>query len=252
MNRKWTEQLSATPLDFALAQTYQFEVTAHSLGNSHIQDRDLADVTFTGYEGVEVGWIPMTQTLTNTVEATYLLVVTNTGNVNTTYDLSLAAPGLDFDLEDTILTIPPHIAAATIVRLRPATAGIYTILGQATTASLSDSSTAILVVTADVFAGANDDFVTLFEDGAITILVLANDQQGETPFTIIAISQPTHGTAVLHPPKHRQLHPHRQLQRSRYLHLHRQRRPKHHRYSHRHHPQHRHYPPRPSQRHQPH
>jgi uncharacterized membrane protein len=83
-------QLTAGPVPFALPQTYPFAVTARSQGDPQVWNADTAEVTFTGFEGVAVGLLPASVTVTDTLEAAYLAVVTNTGNVDTSYVLRVA------------------------------------------------------------------------------------------------------------------------------------------------------------------
>ena len=92
-------QLTADQLAFALQQVYPVEATAVSQGNTTIQAHDTASVTFTGQEAVAVAWRPATQTVTDTLTANFTLLVTNTGNVSTRYDLSALAAALQVETE---------------------------------------------------------------------------------------------------------------------------------------------------------
>jgi uncharacterized membrane protein len=141
-------QLSADDLDFALPATYPFSVVAESQADNRIRHEAQATVTFTGYEGVQVGWLPPSQTVTNTLSATFLMVITNTGNVATTFEFALAAPLLTGQLPVSELTIPAHMVAALPVTVEAPGAGTYALEGTATTAGggASDSSLATLTV----------------------------------------------------------------------------------------------------------
>ena len=119
--------MTADNMDFALIRTYPVEVQAQSLFDSQIRNSDTANLTFTGYEAVTVGWLPASQTLTNTLSATYLLLITNTGNIDTVYSLDVIAAGLDISRELNELLIPPHMTAAILVTVQANAAGIYTL-----------------------------------------------------------------------------------------------------------------------------
>ena len=196
-----TVQMTADDMGFALIRSYPVEVAAQSLFDSHIRNSDTANLTFTGYEAVEVGWLPASQTLTDTLTATYLLLITNTGNVDTIYSLDVMVAGLDVSLEVDEVYIPPHMTAGIVATVQANAAGIYTLSGRAdsTTSAATGSGPATLVVTEEALVGANDDVATLFEDTAITIPVLANDQQGGGGLTVTEVTQPVQGMAVINP-----------------------------------------------------
>ncbi|MCI0396758.1 MAG: DUF1194 domain-containing protein [Chloroflexi bacterium] len=94
-----TVQLTAGNMDFALPTTYLLGVTAQSQSDDRIHDHDNGLLTFTGYEAVDVAWYPTSQVLTNTLATSYMLVMTNTGNVGTVYDVTVDAPGLAYELQ---------------------------------------------------------------------------------------------------------------------------------------------------------
>jgi hypothetical protein len=147
-------QLSADAFEFALPTTYEFAVVATSQNDDRIQNEDTAEITFTEYEAAEVAWRPDSQTVTDTLSATFLLVITNTGNVNTTYQFSLDMPGLTGQLPLDELGIPAHMAAAVPVTLEASRGGTYTIVGTATSAvGTTASATATLIVEGGTPAG---------------------------------------------------------------------------------------------------
>ncbi|MDY7075403.1 MAG: hypothetical protein SXV54_00630, partial [Chloroflexota bacterium] len=84
-------QLTAGPLEFALAQSYPFAVTALSQGETDVFGYDTAEVTFEEFEAVDVGMLPVSQTITDTFQASYLMIITNTGNVDTVYAFSASS-----------------------------------------------------------------------------------------------------------------------------------------------------------------
>jgi transglutaminase-like putative cysteine protease/uncharacterized membrane protein len=161
-----TVQLNAGPLPFALPGVSLLGVMARSTGNSAIVGEDTTTVTFGGQEAVQVGWQPVSQTISQTLEATYMLLITNTGNIETVYTLEVAAPNLhvvEQQLEQ--LSIPPHMTAANLVTLRASQAGLFPFSGQASSASgpASDTAGATLVVVCPGDADVDND-------GQVTVL----------------------------------------------------------------------------------
>ncbi len=164
-------QLSAGELDFALPQTYPFAVTARSQSNPAVQNYDTADITFTGFQAVEVGVVPISQTLTNTLQASYLLLITNTGNVDTVFTLNVnAAPSLELVLEVNELYLPPHMMAGILLTARANMAGTYliTVSAASTTSAAQDEGTATLIVIPGGVLQANLDI--LKQDGPDPVL----------------------------------------------------------------------------------
>jgi uncharacterized membrane protein len=144
-------QLTSSDMDFALPQTYPFAVTAHSLAQPEIQNFDTADVTFAGYHAVVVSLMPAAQTLTNTTAASYLMVVTNTGNVNDVFTLSASGlpQGLDLQLETNEVYIPAHMTAGILVSANAAAPGIYLIAAQASSTSSPATSSGVATLIAE-------------------------------------------------------------------------------------------------------
>ena len=73
-----------------LPAPYDFAITATSQGDSAIAAEETAEVTLDAYEDVAVHWLPAEQTITDTLTASFLLVITNTGNVETTFGLAVS------------------------------------------------------------------------------------------------------------------------------------------------------------------
>jgi len=146
-------QLASGPLAFALPHTYPFAVTAQSQGDADVVDFDEAEVAFTGFEAVDAGVLPAAQTLTDTYEATYLMVITNTGNTSAQYVLNASAnPALGLEFEVDAVYIPPHMAAGILVTARASAGGMYAITLQADSTTpnslASDSVAATLTIVA--------------------------------------------------------------------------------------------------------
>ncbi|HEY0733616.1 MAG TPA: FixG Ig-like domain-containing protein, partial [Herpetosiphonaceae bacterium] len=147
-------QLTASDLSFALAQTYAFAVTAWSTTHPAIQNSDIAEVTFSGYEAVEVELQPATQTLTNTAQTSYLMLVTNTGNLDTTFTLDAGATpgGLALELETDEVFVPAHMTAGVLLKVKATQAGTYQLTAGAASISSTASASAngVLIVSGSV------------------------------------------------------------------------------------------------------
>jgi uncharacterized membrane protein len=159
-------QLATGPLGFPLPGNVLLTVSARSAGDSAIVGEDTTTVSFGGQEAVEVGWLPVSQTISQTLQATYMLLITNTGNIETTYLFDVAAPNLQVVSQELAqLNIPPHMTAANLVTLRASQAGTFPFSGEASSASgpASDTAGAELVV---VCPGDAD----VDKDGEVTVL----------------------------------------------------------------------------------
>ncbi|HNS01571.1 MAG TPA: transglutaminase domain-containing protein [Anaerolineae bacterium] len=164
-------QLNAGPLPFALPGATLLTASAQSNGDSAIAGEDTTAVTFGGQEAVEVGWQPVSQTISQTLEATYMLLITNTGNIETTYVFDVTAPDLQVVSQQLAqLSIPPHMTAANLVTLRASQAGVFPFDGQASSDSspATDSAGAELIVVCPGDADVdNDGDVTVLDITAV-------------------------------------------------------------------------------------
>lgn len=144
-----TVQLTAEGLDLMLPATYPFGVGAVSQNNALIRNEAAAEVTFESLEAVAVGWVPAGQTVMDTLTAEFMMVITNSGNVATTYDLGLNLPaGVAAQMGIEQLWLPAHVAAHVLVSVEAEGPGVYLIEGTAdsTTSAANGSSTATLEV----------------------------------------------------------------------------------------------------------
>ncbi|MBV9788869.1 MAG: Ig-like domain-containing protein, partial [Chloroflexi bacterium] len=143
-------QLTANNLTYALAQTYGFGVTARSTANPAIHNSDTAEITFSGYEAVTAALQPASQTLTDSLETSYLLLVTNTGNLDTTYrlDPSAAPSGLALDLATEELYVPAHMTAGVLLNVKATKAGTFqlTVAVTSTSGAASASAQGVLII----------------------------------------------------------------------------------------------------------
>jgi len=143
-----TVQFTAAGLDSLRPQSYLVNVTAVLRADARIRADDTATVTITGYEGVMVQWEPATQTLTDTLTAQFTLLITNTGNVSTWFDVATAVPNAATLMPAQQIVLPPGSAARVPVTVQATGPGTYTLTGTAVSQSsaAADSAQATLVV----------------------------------------------------------------------------------------------------------
>ena len=111
-----------------------------------MQDADQTPVTFLGSVNVDVAWDPPEQLVDEIIPVSYILVITNTGNLPTTYDIAGAFGLLQAQVIPNVITLAAHDSANLLVTVIPPDYGVYTFDGTATAGSVSDSDTALLEV----------------------------------------------------------------------------------------------------------
>jgi PKD repeat protein len=141
-----TVAFSAGPFDFALPTTYPFSIAATAQEDDRIHAEDTATITFETYEAVEVVWQPPTQTVVDSLSATFLLVITNTSNVPATYQLTLDTLNLRGELPLDSITLPAKSMVQLPVTVEANGPGTYTFEGAATAAQASGDDTATLTI----------------------------------------------------------------------------------------------------------
>jgi len=137
-------QMTAGPLLFALAQTFGFGVTAQSQAEPAVHNADTGDITFTGYHAVEAALQPSAQTLTNTLQTSYTLLITNTGNLDSFYTFApLSTPaGPVLTTELPMLEVPAHATSALLLTALGKAAGAYALTVQVASTEGAASGTA--------------------------------------------------------------------------------------------------------------
>ncbi|MCI0731835.1 MAG: tandem-95 repeat protein, partial [Chloroflexi bacterium] len=195
-------QMAASDLDFALPVTYPIAVTARSTTDPDVFDFDQAEVTFTGYEDVVVAITPELKVVDGFAsEHQFVMVITNTGNIGTVYDLGAAiTPSGNVTPELDTLYIPAHMTVYVLINVSVGSAGTYeiTVEADSPTSAAADSATATLIINSlNTAPIAVDDSATTAEDMAATIDVLANDTDGDgDPLTIESVTQPANGSVL--------------------------------------------------------
>ncbi|MCA9933160.1 MAG: VCBS repeat-containing protein, partial [Anaerolineales bacterium] len=137
---------TAVTLDAGQSQTVELAVSqmaalppgALSLGllaRSQTDERVVAvaetAVTMNELEAASMAWQPPSRTVTDTLQASFLLVITNTGNVLTTYELSLAVDGGAAKSQRTQVVVPVGGAAVVPVTARVTGPGVYEVVATA-------------------------------------------------------------------------------------------------------------------------
>jgi hypothetical protein len=142
-----TVQLTASGFGAFLATDYLLGIHAQSQAQSSIQDEDMLMVAILPVEGATVDLQPSEQTINGTVLGVFTLVVTNTGNVETTFDLGRSAPsGVIVKMSAYSLTLPPFASAVMMVAVNVPGNGAYPFTVTATSGAAQGSDTATLVV----------------------------------------------------------------------------------------------------------
>ncbi len=180
-------QLSAADLDFALPHTYGFEVRAQSRFDERIWGHDTGEVTFTGIRRADLVWLPAEQVITDTLTAVYLLLITNTGNVESVYQLAVAGADIVADLQVTALPLPPKSGAAVRVVVEAAGQGIWPLTATASVSGevfASEPSTLTVVAVSHpptVYAGPDQ---VADEGSPITFTGVITDEANLGPYAV--------------------------------------------------------------------
>ncbi len=143
-----TVQLSVAGLDFAVAQTVPVMAAAQSQTDAAIYDEDSTALTFNDQEGVAVAWQPGQRTVNDTTTAVFMLAITNTGSVNTTYAVNVGAAGAAATANITEITLPPQMTALIPVMVIVPQGGSYNVAAvvDSQSSSVTGTDTAVLIV----------------------------------------------------------------------------------------------------------
>ena len=133
--------------DFALPGDYLAGLYAQSQTQSTIKNADTALLAVTEQEGIDLQWLPATQVITGTSQVAFTLMITNTGNVNTTFDLSMSAsPGAAVEIANSQILIPPQAMVLVMVWVDVSRNGVYALTATAESGTVQASDTATLTV----------------------------------------------------------------------------------------------------------
>ncbi|MCO5205509.1 MAG: hypothetical protein M9928_10785 [Anaerolineae bacterium] len=143
-----TQQVNVTtdPVPYALPQAYELTVLATSQTDGSVQDIARETVIFTAEPGVDVEWLVPSKTIPFPAPVTFVLVVTNTGNIATEYDLSATFGALVAALPQPSVTIPAGFAGALSFVVTPPSDGTFPFDATADDGTVSDTDSATLVV----------------------------------------------------------------------------------------------------------
>lgn len=145
-----TVQLTASRIPFALADSYNVVAVARSQTAPQVSGSDTARLGLVADEGVAVEILPASVRLTDTLSVSYLVLITNTGNLANSFVLTASSSpaGPDVALELSEVFLPVGATAGMFLTVRSPQDGTYTLtvgarseMGQA-----SSSDTAILEV----------------------------------------------------------------------------------------------------------
>ena len=101
---------------------------AQSQTQGYIQNEDSAVLQITAQAGVDVEWLPASQSLNGSSLANFTLIVTNTGNISTTFQFSVdSSPGAAVVLSLSSMQIPPHATVFVLVSVDAPGNGVYSL-----------------------------------------------------------------------------------------------------------------------------
>jgi uncharacterized membrane protein len=143
-----TIALTADDMEPLLPGTVDLVVAAQSQTESAIISQDTRPVTILPYEAVTVELTPASQTVpSGTLTASFTLIVTNTGNVVTTYSFQSSVPGASSQVELPDLPLPAHSTASLLLTVTATGGGTYVVTGTAVSANNTTASdTATLII----------------------------------------------------------------------------------------------------------
>lgn len=142
-----TVQMTINGFDFALERDYPVGVHAQSQTQSNIENEDTAMLAVTALENIDIQLLPTSQSISGTGQVAFTMIVTNTGNVSITPNLSVdASPYAAVDITAGKLTIPPQASVFMVVRIDAPGNGTYTLTATANGITAQASDTATIVV----------------------------------------------------------------------------------------------------------
>jgi uncharacterized membrane protein len=127
-------------------------VVAQSQSQPSIQDQAVRSVTISALESLEIAWEPGELTVTSGLSEELTLVITNTGNVASSFDLEFAAsPSADLVAGATGILVNPFVlpagnTATILVQISVPRDGVYTLVANAQNAVIQADATATLTV----------------------------------------------------------------------------------------------------------
>ena len=128
-----TVQLTADDLTMALAKEYVFAVAAVSQVDAVVRNEAQGTITFAEEEGVMATYFPDEQMVLIGETAYYLLVVTNTGNVATEYDIAVGSVSAATSVTGSLssITLPAHSTVRLLIAASADSTGSFTLDGSA-------------------------------------------------------------------------------------------------------------------------
>jgi uncharacterized membrane protein len=143
-----TVALTADNMEPLLPGTVDLVVAAQSQTESTIISQDTRPVNLLPYEAVAVVLTPTSQTVTtDTLTASFTLIVTNTGNALTVYTFNSSVPGATSQVSLPDMLLPAHSTARLQLTVTAPSAGTYLVTGTAISLNnTTGSATATLII----------------------------------------------------------------------------------------------------------
>lgn len=141
-----TIQVTTEAMPFALPMTQLLTVRAVAESNEAISAETSEPVTFSELVAVNVGWLEDEQTIPLPAPITYLLVVSNTGNIEAEYTLSGTFGTLSNTITPLSIDMPAHSRAVVRVTVEADTSGTFAFTVGASDATVADDAPATLIV----------------------------------------------------------------------------------------------------------
>jgi hypothetical protein len=140
-------QLTAGPLETSLPQDHILGVLAQSQTDPAIRSQDTTVVSILEKPDVDIAWVPVWQTISGTLTASFSLVVTNTGNVVGDILITGSAdPEASIQFETSAVQLPARGRATLLTLVHTPQNGAYQLTANARSGPVEASASAELIV----------------------------------------------------------------------------------------------------------
>jgi uncharacterized membrane protein len=142
-----TVQLTAVAQAVALSQEYVLGILAQSQADAGIRNQDIVMIGILAKEAVQIDWQPGSQTVDGSLTASFSLVVSNTGNLNTAFQISgEVSPEGEARFQTSSLELPARSTAILLVEVQVPRGGDYQIEATAQSGLAQATASAELTV----------------------------------------------------------------------------------------------------------
>ena len=133
--------------DLSLSGEIVLGLLAKSQTQTSIQAQDEKHIMIELVAGVAVSWLPNEITIDGITNAAFSLVITNTGNVLTTYAVTVNSdPRLEIGLPTDSLLLPPASIATLLLPVNAPGSGNYSLTATVESGIVQDSANSLLIV----------------------------------------------------------------------------------------------------------